>query len=280
MRHTYLLVVALAACVLAGTWLLTSATDLAVEESRTDNKLRPAVPTFQAEGSRSLAASLSPFPSSELAYDPALPAPPFLVSPPSEVVEQAKAGFRKMVVKRTQRDLASASFFKKLSPEKQGKLVETIVENETDFMQRLTEAAEKREILSESDLLSLRSDGESAIKSVLGENEYGAYQQHAAAAPDRIILTQTTEILGKSLSAQSSRALSTLLAEERSNLVRISPQDGQDPSQPIAAMAQRISARAATVLTSNEEREALQQVLSRLVDGASKRPAAVPASLD
>jgi hypothetical protein len=275
MRQTYLLVVAVALAILAGTWLLTSSADPPAKEVQpavlADKVSKPLVP---APGPDSLVDPPPSVPGPELAKAPAaLPAPPPIVPPPPpEVIEQARADFRRMVAARTQRDLATASFFRKLSPEKQRQLVDVIAQNETDFMQRLTDAAEKREILSETDLRSLRADGESAIKSVLGDSEYSEYQQHAAAAPDRIILAQTTEVLGKSLSEQSSQSLLTLLAEERQKLAESPPQEGQDLSRPIAAMAERVNARAAAVLISDQEREALQQVLAGLVEGASKAP--------
>ena len=278
MRQIYLLIVASSVAILAGTWLLTSPTDPAVKQVQpavlADKAPHPLAPALQIPGPQDpLAASPPPLPGPEMANAPGpLPAPPSFSPPPPELIEQARADFRRMVAARTQTDLASASFFQKLSPEKQRQLVDVIAQNESDFMQRLTEAAEKREILSETDLRSMRANGENSIKSVLGDSDYGEYQEHAAAAPDRIILAQTTEVLGKSLSEQSSQSLLTLLAEERQKLSDSRPQEGQDMSTPIAAMAERVNARAAAMLTSDQERAALQQVLSDLVEGSSKKP--------
>jgi hypothetical protein len=105
---------------------------------------------------------------------------------------------------------------------------------------------------------------------LLNEPEYRDYQQHASTAPDRNLVARTADRLGRSFSEEATQSLLAILAEERQQLARDTPASKEDSLQALGDMAGRVKARAHGLLTSDEERAALQEVLDELGRGRNR----------
>jgi hypothetical protein len=214
-----------------------------------------------------------PVPSPPPASAEATQFPPPAPTLPSGLTSRLRKEFGKKVKTGIQEDLASADFYQALSPERKSQLVDLLADNELGFLENANRLAQQGKILSQEEFVSLRNDMEARIKGLLNEKEYSDYQQHVSATPDRNLVSQTTERLGRPLPEQAAQSLLAILAEERQQLGRSAPASKEESVRAMAEMAERVKVRANGVLQSEEEREALQEVLDRL---GRVRPKSVP----
>lgn len=121
-----------------------------------------------------------------------LPPPPDI---DPKVAAMAQQNFYNDVVASIAAELSTTMFFRNLPEDKRNKLLKTLADNETSFMEYASGLAMRGKILDERQLVSLKKEQEQNVKSVLSDPEYREYEQFEATRPDRSILAQTSDRL-------------------------------------------------------------------------------------